>query len=196
MSLLERLHARASDARARAEELRARIAVLEQELGELQAEVTRWGVAEAAVLQLMEEDEVAEGRDMPGLSVSPAVAAAVAARPRVVSAPVTRADGKVLGESHEDVVLALASAGRPLRAKLVCEAADWETDHRSVERMRVKLKRLVNQGWLTEDEVGLFSIAPDVGKPQPWDPAESGPVADEVQGDAAGSAIPAASGVA
>ncbi|NEB35735.1 hypothetical protein [Streptomyces sp. SID14515] len=146
MSLLERLQARASQARARVEELCAEISALEKDLAEQQAELARWGGAAEAVLQLMEEDEVSQGRDMPGMSVSPAVAAAVAARPRVVSAPVTRADGHVLAEANEDVMLALASAGSALRAKPLCEAVGWEVDHRSVERMRIKLKRLVKQG--------------------------------------------------
>ncbi|MFE0178711.1 hypothetical protein ACFWZ2_41055 [Streptomyces sp. NPDC059002] len=70
-------------------------------------------------------------------------------------APVTRAEGGVLAEAaDEDAVLALASARRPLRAKAGWEAVGWEIEHRPVERMRVKLERLVKQGCPTEDQVG------------------------------------------
>lgn len=66
------------------------------------------------MLQPVDEDEAAAGRVSSGMGVSPAVAAAVAARFRGLSAPETRADGRVLDESYENVVLALASTGRPL----------------------------------------------------------------------------------
>ncbi|WP_409240329.1 hypothetical protein [Streptomyces sp. PA5.6] len=152
------------------------------------------------MLQLMEEDEAAAGHVPPERDVSPAVAAA-AVRSRVVSAPVTRADGRVLEESYENVVLALASAGRPMRARPICEAVGWQTDHRPVERMLIWLKRLVKQGWLIEGEVGLFAIAPWVGEVP--DSVAAGSGADAVVvadgdgcGDASGSAIPAAPGVA
>lgn len=115
--------------------------------------------------EVLAEEEAGEATPVPDAGGNSATLVAAAAAERVVvSAPVTRADGKMLAEANEDVVLALASAGRPLRAKPICEAVGWETDHRPVERMRVKLKRLVKQGWLTEGEVGLFAIAPGVGE--------------------------------
>ncbi|CAM5323262.1 hypothetical protein GCM10010329_39330 [Streptomyces spiroverticillatus] len=165
-SLVERLRARASVSRTRVEDLRGQIAILEKELAEEELQLSRWAVAEDAVTELLaEEGDTDQGRapadseaPVPGESV-----AAAARERRVVSAPVTRTDGKVLREANEGVVLALASAGRPLRARPICEAVGWETGHRAVERMRVKLKSLVKQGWLTEDEVGLFAIAPGVG---------------------------------
>lgn len=169
-SLLEKLQMRASATRARVEDLRSRIVDLEKELAAEEARLSRWAVAEEAVAELLAEEETG-GREVPDASeaeVVPPVAAAAAARPRVVvSAPVTRADGEVLSEANEDVVLALASAGRPLRSKDLCEAVGQETDHRRVEGMRTKLKRLVKLGWLTEDQVGLFAIAPGVGDPAP-----------------------------
>ncbi|WP_406505392.1 hypothetical protein [Streptomyces sp. NBC_00212] len=149
------------------EDLRSQIAALEKELADEEKQLERWSTAEAAVAEVLAEgeDEVAgRGPSADAGSRGPAPVAAAAAQRLVVSAPVMRADGKVLAEANEDVVLALASAGRPLRAKPVCEAVGWDTDHRPVERMRVKLKRLVKQGWLTEDEVGLFAIAPGVGE--------------------------------
>ncbi|WP_162602623.1 hypothetical protein [Streptomyces spongiicola] len=175
-SLLERLRARASRSRARVEDLRSRIAALEKELAAEEAELSRWAVAEEAVAELLAEDDAGGGEPAAGL---PPVAVAAARRPQaVVSAPVTRGDGEVLAGVSEDVVLALASAGRPLRSREICEAVGAGTEHRPVEGMRVRLKRLVKQGWLTEDQVGLFAIAPGVG-----DPASAGAVVEAAGGD-------------
>ncbi|QEU96428.1 hypothetical protein [Streptomyces kanamyceticus] len=164
--LMEKLRSRASASRAQVEELRMQIAALQERLAEEEDRLSRWAVAEEALNELLAEDEAPGSVDVTPTAPSgqASVAAAVVERV-VVSAPVTRADGKVLGEANEDVVLALASAGRPLRAKPICEAVGWDLDHRRVERMRVKLKRLVKQGWLIEGEVGLFAIAPGVGDP-------------------------------
>ncbi|MFJ2774930.1 hypothetical protein [Streptomyces sp. NPDC087300] len=168
-SLLEKLQVRTSASRARVEDLQSRIAALEGELAAEQERLSDLAIMEKTVLAMMAEDDTAtdgEAESGPDVGERGSAPVAAAERPRVVvSAPVTRADGKVLAEASEDVVLALASAGRPLRAKPICEAVGWETEHRPVERMRVKLKRLVKQGWLTEDEVGLFAIAPGVGDP-------------------------------
>ncbi|MCH0559171.1 hypothetical protein [Streptomyces sp. MUM 16J] len=182
--VLERLRARTSAARSRVEGLRSRIAVLEKELAEEEERLSRWAVAEEAVSELLAEDDDADGEETSvaaaGAETSAAPVAAAAAGRVVVSAPVTRADGTVLGGANEDVVLALASAGRPLRARPICEAVGWETDHRPVERMRVRLKRLVKQGWLTEDQVGLFAIAPGVGDPPGRDVQVNGTAVDDV----------------
>lgn len=180
--VLERLRARASASRSRVEGLRSRIAVLEKELAEEEERLSRWAVAEEAVSELLAEDDDAdsEAASVAVAGVPTSVAAVAAGRVVVVSAPVTRADGTVLGEANEDVVLALASAGRPLRAKPICEAVGWETDHRPVERMRVRLKRLVKQDWLTEDQVGLFAIAPGVGDPPGRDVQVNGTAVDDV----------------
>lgn len=174
-SLLEKLRAKALESRARVEDLRARIAGLEEELAAEEDRVSRWAVAEEAVAELLAEDDthIEESAFVAGPAAGPsqaAVAASEGARV-VVSAPVTRADGEVLSEANEDVVLALASAGRPLRSKEICEAVGAGTGHRQVEGMRVRLKRLVKQGWLTEDQVGLFAIAPGVGDPAPAETA-------------------------
>ncbi|MFE0102958.1 hypothetical protein [Streptomyces sp. NPDC059009] len=183
-SLVERLRARASESRMRVDDLRTQISALQNELAAEEEQLSRWAVAEEAVDELLAEDgnTDAEAASVAGAEARPpeaSVAATVVER-TVVSAPVTRADGKVLGESHEDVVLALASAGRPLRAKPICEAVGWKTEHRAVERMRVKLKRLVKQGWLTEDEVGLFAIAPGVGDSPEMSGGVDGTAADGV----------------
>ncbi|MEV0115918.1 hypothetical protein AB0H77_22170 [Streptomyces sp. NPDC050844] len=163
-SLLEKVQARASASRARVEDLQSRITTLEGELAAEKERLSDLAITEKTVLAMLAEDDTDDGGSEAGERASTLVTAA--GRPRVVvSAPVTRADGKVLSEAGEDVVLALASAGRPLRARPICEAVGWETSHRTVERMRVKLKRLVKQGWLSEEEVGLFAIAPGVGDP-------------------------------
>ncbi|MFE0135301.1 hypothetical protein ACFWY6_27575 [Streptomyces sp. NPDC059037] len=164
-SLLEKLHARASASQARAKELRIQITALQEELTAEETRLSRWTVTAETVAALLAEEGASEEDVAVEAVVGEGTPAAVAAeRPRaVVSAPVTRADGEVLSEANEDVVLALASAGRPLRSREICEALGLGTDHRRVEGMRTKLKRLVKYGWLAEEAVGLFSIAPGVG---------------------------------
>lgn len=162
-SLLEKVQARASASRARVDDLQRRIAGLEEELAAEKERLSDLAVTEKTMLAVIAEDDTDEDTEPEAAERGPAPVAA-ADRPRVmVSAPVTRADGEVLGEANEDVILALASAGRPLRAKGLCEAVGWPLEHRVVERMRVKMKRLVKQGWVAEDQVGLFTIAPGVG---------------------------------
>ncbi|MEU2494034.1 hypothetical protein [Streptomyces sp. NPDC007883] len=61
---------------------------------------------------------------------------------------------------HPDYPRILAifnEATGPLRARDVCEALDHELLPKNIEGIRVKLKRLVKLGILTEDEVGSFA---------------------------------------
>ncbi len=50
-----------------------------------------------------------------------------------------------------------AAADAPLRARAVCEAMDLEIAPSNVNNVRLKLKRLVERGILTEPEQGLFT---------------------------------------
>ncbi|MEV0530161.1 hypothetical protein AB0I66_42835 [Streptomyces sp. NPDC050439] len=183
MSLLEKLQARASVSRARVQDLRAQIAVLQKQLAVEEERLARWAVAEEAVAEVLAEGDAAVAEEMPIASRASAgqspVAAATVERV-VISAPVRRADGEVLSEANEDVVLALASAGRPLRSRQICEAVGQETDHRRIEGMRTKLKRLVKQGWLAEGQVGLFTIAPGVGDAPAVSAAVNGTAVEDV----------------
>jgi hypothetical protein len=71
-------------------------------------------------------------------------------------------DGRRLPVAYRDVVEVLADAGRPLRARQVCQAVGTGAEPRHREGMRIKLKRLVERGWLVEAEPGLFACAAGV----------------------------------
>jgi hypothetical protein len=62
----------------------------------------------------------------------------------------------VLPVAYRDVLEALADAGQPLRAKQIAAALGLGDQPRSVEGLRLKLKRLVRRGWLVEPAAGLF----------------------------------------
>lgn len=62
----------------------------------------------------------------------------------------------VLPVAYRDVLEVLADAGQPLRAKQIAAALGLGGEPRSVEGLRLKLKRLVRRGWLTEPAAGLF----------------------------------------
>lgn len=95
-SLLEKLRTRVSASRARVEDLRAQITALEKVLAEEEDQLSRWAVAEAAVAEVLAEDHDTEGGHVPPSAVDGQASIATAVVKRVVSVPVTRADGQVL----------------------------------------------------------------------------------------------------
>ncbi|MEV4400504.1 hypothetical protein [Nonomuraea sp. NPDC049607] len=60
---------------------------------------------------------------------------------------------------NRQVVIMLASAGRPMRAREVAMALGEPDIHKRVEVVRTRLKRLIDKGWLAEHQRGQFSIA-------------------------------------
>ncbi|MEU8976969.1 hypothetical protein AB0D11_49070 [Streptomyces monashensis] len=62
----------------------------------------------------------------------------------------------VLPGSYRDIVEVLQDAVHPMRAHHLCAALGLSTDKSKVEGFRSKLKRLVERGWLMEEEPGLF----------------------------------------
>lgn len=63
----------------------------------------------------------------------------------------------VLPGSYRDIVEVLQDAVHPMRAHHLCAALGLSTDKSKVEGFRSKLKRLVERGWLMEEEPGLFT---------------------------------------
>ncbi|MFF5148073.1 hypothetical protein ACFY6U_51670 [Streptomyces sp. NPDC013157] len=55
------------------------------------------------------------------------------------------------------MVEVLQDAVQPMRAHHLCAALGLSTDKNKVEVFRSKLKRLVERGWLAEDEPGLLA---------------------------------------
>ncbi len=62
----------------------------------------------------------------------------------------------VLPVAYRDVLEVLADAGKPLRTRQIAAALGLGEQRRSVEGLRLKLKRLVRRGWLAEPAAGLF----------------------------------------
>src|SRR6266508_3338084 len=147
-SLMAELEAREAAARGRAEVLRARIAELTEQLA---VEVEQDGDAGVrAALRL----------DGP-ITRAALAAAPVAARVGggAVTVPVWQAGvaEAVLPVAYRDVLEVLADAAKPLRARQIAAALGLGDQRRSVEGLRLKLKRLVQRGWLAEPAVGLFA---------------------------------------
>ena len=65
----------------------------------------------------------------------------------------------MLPQSYRDLLEVAEDAGRPLRAGQIAAAAGLSTDKAKVEGLRLKLKRLVERGWLAEEAgPGLFGL--------------------------------------
>jgi len=57
--------------------------------------------------------------------------------------------------AYQQILTALTDAGRPMRARDLCEALDLPILPKNTEGIRSKLKRLITRGILTEP--GLFA---------------------------------------
>ena len=161
VSLIEELEAREAAARARVEELQAEIAELTSRLvGEREAwsrlRVTRETVAE--VLAELSGQDVTETVPLrgPETAVEPGV--------RVVGAimvPHWREGltADVLPDVYRDIVEVIADASGSMQAKQIVPRIGLPAVTGKIEGTRGKLKRLVQRGWLIEDQPGRFAPA-------------------------------------
>lgn len=78
--------------------------------------------------------------------------------------PLTRAETTIAGPAYQRILAVFTPTAR-MRAKDVCRALGAGTEPKDTEGARVKLKRLVARGVLTEREPGLFALAPPVTDP-------------------------------
>jgi hypothetical protein len=185
-SLMAELEAREAATRGRAEALRERIAELTEQLAAEEELLSRLGITRQTVLEILGGDDQewgapggADGRPG-GVEVEqdgdegiraavrldgPIARATLAAAPgtgtaRVgaVTVPAWQAGmtEAVLPVAYRDVLEVLADAAKPLRTKQIAAALGLGDQRRSVEGLRLKLKRLVGRGWLAEPAVGLF----------------------------------------
>jgi hypothetical protein len=67
--------------------------------------------------------------------------------------------------TYQQILAVFAAAEQPLRAKEICRALGVGVTANHTESLRAKLKRLVNRGVLTEDQPGLFTLAPTPAGP-------------------------------
>ncbi len=179
------LEAREAAARGRAEALRARIAELTEQLTGEEELCSRLGITRQTVLEILGGGDdhgwgalEGAGGAPGGVEVEQAGDAGVRAALRL-DGPVARAglEGAaapvrvgavmvaqwqvgvaeaVLPVAYRDVLEVLADAGQPLRARQIAAALGLGEEPRSVEGLRLKLKRLVKRGWLAEPAAGLF----------------------------------------
>ena len=59
--------------------------------------------------------------------------------------------------AYQQILTVFADAGRPMRARDLCQAMDLPIVPKNTENIRIKLKRLVSRGILVETEPGLFT---------------------------------------
>jgi hypothetical protein len=59
--------------------------------------------------------------------------------------------------AYQQILAVFADAGRPMRARDLCQALDLPIVPKNTENIRSKLKRLASRGILIETEPGLFT---------------------------------------
>lgn len=161
-SLIGELEAREAAARARVETLETEIVELTARLeGEREAwsrlRITRETVAEVLT-------------DLGGPGTAAPVAGGL--EPEGVVGPGVRVVGaimvphwreglsvEVLPDVYRDIVEVVTDAAKPLQAKQIVPRIGLPAVTAKIEGTRGKLKRLVERGWLTEDQPGQFTAA-------------------------------------
>lgn len=155
VSLIEELEAREAAARLRVEELESQIAELTVRLeAEREAwsrlRVTRETVAE--VVAEMSGPDATAGEPVAGEPVRVVGAIMVPHWREGLSAD-------VLPDVYRDIVEIVADASGPMQAKQIVPRIGLPAVTAKIEGTRGKLKRLVERGWLTEGQPGLFALA-------------------------------------
>lgn len=166
VSLIEELEAREAAARARVGELEAEIAELTARLEGVREVWSRLRVTRETVAELLVE--------LSGQDVAETVTrqAAVAVEPEMPVVPEVRMVGAimvphwreglaadVLPDVYRDIVEVVADASGPMQAKQIVPRIGLPAVTGKIEGTRGKLKRLVERGWLVEDQPGRFALA-------------------------------------
>ncbi|ALO98800.1 hypothetical protein SHL15_7814 [Streptomyces hygroscopicus subsp. limoneus] len=128
-AILEHIEARERQLADQARQFRARIEELTRQLGEIDAESENLRITRKTLLALPMPPPAAEP-ELPGIPDHPA---------------------------YQQILTALTGAGRPMRARDLCQALNLPILPKNTEGIRSKLKRLVSRGILAEPEPGLFA---------------------------------------
>lgn len=161
-SLIGELEAREAAARARVEELELQVAELTARLAGEREVLSRLQVTRETVAEVLTE---LSGRDV---DVGPAVTAEAVERVesgvRVVGAVMVPhwREGlsvDVLPDVYRDIVEVVTDASSPMQAKQIVPRIGLPAVTGKIEGTRGKLKRLVERGWLVEDQPGRFAPA-------------------------------------
>jgi hypothetical protein len=165
VSLIDELEAREAAARGRVEALEAQIAEL---TARLEAEREAWSrlrVTRETVAEVVAEVSGSGGADVAVVPQEPVAPVAVTDRPmRVVGAimvPYWREglSTDALPDVYRDIVEVVADGSHPMQAKQIVPRIGLPAVSAKIEGTRGKLKRLVERGWLTEDQPGVFALA-------------------------------------
>ncbi|MEV6129145.1 BTAD domain-containing putative transcriptional regulator [Streptomyces violaceusniger] len=159
VSLIDELEAREAAARGRVEALESRIAEVTERL-EAEREVwSRLRVTRETVVQVAAEMSARDTAVQP-VTESPARAAPT----RTVGAIMVPHWRKglsvdVLPDVYRDIVEVMTDTTGPMQAKQIAPRIGLPAALANIEETQNKLKRLVERGWLTEDQPGLFTLA-------------------------------------
>ena len=167
-SLFEELEAREAAARVRVDGLEAELAEVSGRLDLARAGLERLRIARETVAEVLAEMTPA----MPAVAVDAGqrpgaerVVSAYAGVQRQVVGVLTVPNWQpgmgmdVLPSDYRDIVEVVADAPGPVRAKQIVPRIGLPPSAAKIEGTRSKLKRLVERGWLDEDDPGLFAPA-------------------------------------
>ncbi|GKQ39946.1 hypothetical protein [Streptomyces sp. A012304] len=161
VSWLEELDRREAAAREGIAELWSQIEELTRRLADRETVLSRLEITRETMTEILSgEGAVTVSVDGAAGEVPVSVEGSRAGSPvgvRLVPQWEPGVEADVLPRSYRDVVEVLQDAVRPMRAHHLCAALGLSTDKNKVEGFRSKLKRLVERGWLAEDEPGLFA---------------------------------------
>ncbi len=162
VSWREGIERREAAARAEISELRSRMEELAGRLAEREAVLSRLEITRETMTEILSGDgAVTVSVDEAAGEIPVSVDRSQAGSPvgvRLVPQWEPGLEADVLPRSYRDVVEVLQDAVHPMRAHHLCAALGLSTDkNKGVEGFRSKLKRLVERGWLAEDEPGLFA---------------------------------------
>jgi len=148
-SVLEQLECHEAAALVRVEELRAEAFAVADRLDAAAAELSRLVIARRTVAELLD--------GMPGQDTDDADGVA-GAGPVIAGRYPAGVRGSVRDEAmYERIAGVVTAAGRPLRARDVCDELGMPDAAKFTEAMRPKLKRLVADGVLAQLEPGVFT---------------------------------------
>lgn len=137
---------------------------LRKELSEVEAELERVSSAEQVVAQLLAEPDTEQDGESGGQAGEGAASGSASGSGRRTPAPVVPHRAQAAGvedlpADYQQMMRVVAEEG-PVACKRVTVKLGLTTEPRHTEGVRVKLKRLVARGWLTEVAPGRFARRP------------------------------------
>lgn len=168
-SLQEELARRLAESRRRIGELREQLVEVQSRLESEEDRLSRLVITQETVEEILGEALAPAAEPVPvGESARAETREAEregeVVRRGVVTVPPWRPElgPSALPRAYRDVLEVLADAGGPMRAGKISVALGRGESASKVESLRVKLKRLVERGWLTEDTPGIFVLTEPV----------------------------------